>query len=242
MKLKYLVIGLVAALALTLAGCGCSATNTKATSASAPASVSDKAAPKATTSSAAKTTSAATTSSAAKTTSTASKASTTSTASESKPASQSTPSESESDPIPPASEWTSVSSVVEAAKGAGFDSFDVLEDFEAHGITYSAPKFSYLDGVAQATYESPATMVQIRKAVGVYGAPITDRNVNDFPVHWTENHKGLNIECYGPEQGKATVFIWKYGDVTCGCTYQGLGGEEMTMDVDEITSLVSGIQ
>ena len=134
-------------------------------------------------------------------------------------------------------QWAPVES---AAKG--FASFDVPDSFTFGDLEFSKPTFSYADGVAQATYETPATMVTIRKGDGIYGAPLTDRNYAEFPQKWTQNHKGLEITCYGAKEGAATVIQWNVDSGAYAITYQGLGGEEMAMTPDEITSIVSGIQ
>lgn len=139
-------------------------------------------------------------------------------------------------------EWAPVKTAAEAAQGAGFDSFDVTEEFTLGDMTFKDPTFSYADGVAQAVYEQPACGVILRKGDGVYGAPLTDRDYAEFPQKWTQNHKGLEITCYGAEEGAATVIQWNAGTAAYAVTYQGYGGEEMTLTPDEITSIVSGIQ
>ena len=139
-------------------------------------------------------------------------------------------------------QWAPVESAAKAAQGAGFASFDVPDSFTFGDLEFSKPTFSYADGVAQATYETAATMVTIRKGDGIYGAPLTDRNYAEFPQKWTQNHKGLEITCYGAKEGAATVIQWNVDSGAYAITYQGLGGEEMAMTPDEITSIVSGIQ
>ena len=141
-----------------------------------------------------------------------------------------------------ATEWASAESAAEAAQGAGFALFGVPDGFTFGDLEFGKPTFSFADGVAQATYETPATMVTIRKGDGVYGAPLTDRDYAEFPQKWTQNHKGLEIECYGAKEGAATVIQWNIDSAAYAVTYQGLGGEEMTMTPDEIASIVSGIQ
>lgn len=114
--------------------------------------------------------------------------------------------------------------------------------FSIGDISFENPSFSYADRVAQALYESGATAVYIRKADGIYGAPLSDRNYDEFPNSWTQNHKGLEINCYGPEEDAATLIQWNVGSEAFALTYQGLGGDEMTMTPDDITSIVTAIQ
>ena len=139
-------------------------------------------------------------------------------------------------------DWAPVDTAKKAAEGAGFASFDVLDEVKIGDLTFKDPKFSYADGVAQAMYETAATAFYIRKADGIYGAPLSDRKYDEFAHKWTQNHKGLEIDCYGAEEGAATVIQWNVGPEAFAATYQGLGGEEMTMTPDDITSIVSGIQ
>ena len=72
--------------------------------------------------------------------------------------------------------------------------------------------------------------------------PNTDRNIDEFAASWTQNVKGATIQCYGPSQDNATVIVWGVDDDTYCVTFQGYGGEEMTMDPDDVSSLVNGIQ
>ncbi|MDO4891416.1 MAG: hypothetical protein Q3963_08625 [Coriobacteriaceae bacterium] len=139
-------------------------------------------------------------------------------------------------------DWQPVATAEEAATAAGCNGFSVMDEVTLGDITFTDPTFSHADGVAQAVYEQPACMVYVRKATGVYGAPLSDRSYDEFAHTWTQNHKGLEITCYGAEEGAATLIQWNVGDDAYAATYQGLGGDEMTMDPDDITSLVSGIQ
>ena len=140
------------------------------------------------------------------------------------------------------SEWSKVDSAAAAAQAAGFEGFDVMDEVTIGDMTFTKPWFGYLDGVAQAAYEQPACVFYIRKADGVYGAALSDRDYSEFASKWTQNHKGLEINCYGAEEGAATLIQWNVGSEAFAATYQGLGGEEMTMTPDDITSIVSGIQ
>ena len=139
-------------------------------------------------------------------------------------------------------DWETVDTAKQAAEGAGCKNFDVLDTVRIGDITFEHPTFAYADRVAQAMYETGATAFYIRKADGIYGAPLSDRNYDEFAHKWTQNHKGLEINCYGPEEGAATVIQWNVGSEAFAATYQGLGGDEMTMTPDDITSIVTGIQ
>ena len=138
--------------------------------------------------------------------------------------------------------WTDAADGAAAAKGAGLSGFSVLDDYKLGNGDYNNPTFSYSDGTARAIYDAPASMLYICKASPSSSVPVTERKLDDFPATWTQNIKGLEVTCYGPDQDKATFITWKIDDATYGATFQGLGGEEMSMTPDEVQSVVSGIQ
>lgn len=137
--------------------------------------------------------------------------------------------------------WTKVSSAAEAAKGAGnMEDFEVPQDLQINDLTFSDPAFSYLDGVAQATYESGAIGVYVRKACGIYGGPMTDRDLKSFPEHWTQQvgDDGDDVvDCYGMSKDSAIVIQWGDTEEFYTVTSQGLGGEEYGMDAATVTRL-----
>ena len=142
----------------------------------------------------------------------------------------------------PKIEWTDATDAAAAAKGAGFDRFGVIDSFKLGDLEFKDPKFSYSGGVAQAVYETPATMFTIRKADGNHNVPVTDRVLGDFQASWTKEIEGIEVNCYGVAKGAATVATWKEGTREFGVTFQGLGGEEMSMDSDELATIVKGIK
>lgn len=230
--MKKIVVAVVMSLfVLALAGCASnSASSGSASGSSASSSASSSA-------------EASTSASAPASESAASSASESSSAAEaSSSAAESASAESEEGDQGESIDWAPVDTAKKAAEGAGFASFDVLDEVKIGDLTFKDPKFSYADGVAQAMYETAATAFYIRKADGIYGAPLSDRKYDEFAHKWTQNHKGLEIDCYGAEEGAATVIQWNVGSEAFAATYQGLGGEEMTMTPDDITSIVTGIQ
>lgn len=139
-------------------------------------------------------------------------------------------------------EWTDAKDATEAAKGAGFDKFGVIAKFNIGDLEYKDPTFAYAGGVAQATYETPATAIYLRKAVDTYETPLSDRHLDEFSARWNKILEGIDIACYGPAKGAVTVATWSDGNKSFGLTFQGLGGDEMTMDVDELAAIVKGIK
>ena len=137
--------------------------------------------------------------------------------------------------------WTMVNSAEEAAKEADCGTFNVPVSVSAGDIGFQAPWFGYADKVAQAMYEAPACQVFILKAKGIYGGPISDREPKEFAQNWTQNFKGLELQCYGAEKDAATLVMWTIDDETYSLTFQGLGGEEMSFTPDEVTSIVAEV-
>ena len=142
----------------------------------------------------------------------------------------------------PQVQWTDAADASAAAKGAGFDRFGVIDSLKLDDLEFTDAAFSYSDGVAQAVYETPATMFTIRKADGSHSVPVTDRALGDFAATWTKNIEGIDVNCYGVARGATTVATWKMGTRELGVTFQGLGGEEMSMSDDELVAIVKGIK
>ena len=133
-----------------------------------------------------------------------------------------------------ANPWTKVPSAKDAAVGAGnMDEFDVPSELKINDLTFTDPKFSYQDGVAQAYYESGAIGISVRKACGIYGGPMTDRDLESFPQHWAQSvgdDAEDVVECYGMDKDSAIVIQWGDENEFYTVTSQGLGGEEYGMD------------
>ncbi|MBQ6401466.1 MAG: hypothetical protein IJI20_04180 [Firmicutes bacterium] len=144
----------------------------------------------------------------------------------------------EADPL---DEWEQVDTAAEAAQGAGnMDEFEVPVQLKINDMVFTDPKFSYQDGVAQAYYESGAVGISIRKAGGIYGGPMTDRDIESFPKHWTQqvgDEADDVVDCYGMEEGAAIVAQWNEEKDCYTVTSQGLGGEEYGMDAATVERL-----
>ena len=138
--------------------------------------------------------------------------------------------------------WTDVKSADEAAKGAGFEIFAVMDKVTIDDKEYKDPTFAYAGGVAQATYEQGAIGLIVRMADGKHTAPLTDRDKTEFAESWTKSYEGLDVSLYGAAKGAATVFTWVDGTKEYGVTYQGLGGEEVSMDSDDVAAVVKALK
>lgn len=138
--------------------------------------------------------------------------------------------------------WNDASSASKAAKGAGLSSFSVEKNVYAGDTNYSNPTYAYITGVAQAFYEGAAAGVVIRKSDADHASKLSDLNRDAFAARWNINFKGQTITCYGDSKGAASVAIWNIGDEWYGITYQGFGGETVTMDEDEVSSIAFSVQ
>ena len=150
-----------------------------------------------------------------------------------------------SDPVSSAAEgWVQVDTIEDAAAGAGCDGFMIPESIEFGDIEFIGMSYAYQDKVAQAAYEAGAMQVYVRKAKGIYGAAITDRDIeNEFEATWTIDVNGQEVECYGFDQNEgAIVALWTVDDLTYAVTSQGLGGEEVPMPEELVSYLVENVK
>ena len=132
--------------------------------------------------------------------------------------------------------WTTTKSGAEAAAGAGLDRFDIMDSATAGGQTLGNPEFSYISGIAQASYNAGSIRIVVRKGSGVSGADLHG-NYNSYAELWAQNFKGLTIKCQGDEQGQAKLIEWSFGGNNFSCSIDGAA-----MSADEVSSLVAGIQ
>ena len=139
--------------------------------------------------------------------------------------------------------WTRVASAADAAQAVGLARFGVPAQVAIRDLGYADPAFSWAGGVAQATYETGATALVVRKAnIGAHEAPLTDRTEAEFAWEYEIDVDGLRLTALGNTQDSATVITWKDGSVEYGITWQGLGGEEMAMSRDDAARLARTIR
>lgn len=62
-------------------------------------------------------------------------------------------------------------------------------------------------------------------------------------VHrWTKSYEGLDVTLYGTQKDEATVMTWNDGTADYGVTYQGLGGDELSMNDSECAEVVKAVK
>ena len=138
--------------------------------------------------------------------------------------------------------WADVKTADEAAKGAGFAKFGVMDKVAVDDHQFKDPKFAYAGGVAQATYEEGAVSLIVRMADGKHDAPLTDRDKTEFAQSWSKSYESCDVTLYGEAKGAATVFTWTDGAKEFGVTYQGKDGKDVSLDSDEVAAIVKGIK
>lgn len=160
----------------------------------------------------------------------------TTTQQETKPETETQPAETEA-----TTSWTTVASAEEAAKAAGLTLFGVPATLELNDMTYSNPTFAQAGGVAQATYETGATQLVLRKGASGHTAAMSDRAATEFASTSQQDVDGISVTLLGAAQGQATVLTWTDGGSEYGVTWQGLGGDEMAMNEDQVATVVRAI-
>ncbi len=138
--------------------------------------------------------------------------------------------------------WTEVETIEEAAAGAGLDGFDLVENLDLRPGEMVERSYRYMDGVAEVTLEFAAVMVNVRKGKAPEDGDISG-DYNTYTYNWTQNIKGLNVNCYGNREAAAAKTIWTLGDYSYSITAIGLGGDDaFGLNADDINSIVNGLQ
>lgn len=138
--------------------------------------------------------------------------------------------------------WIDAATAEDAAKGAGLTKFGVMDSVKIGSNEFKDPTFGYSDGVAQAVYETGAVSLTVRKSDAQHTSLLTDRKASEFPNTWTKSYEGVDVTLWGQDKDAATVFQWTDGNQSYGVTYQGLGGEEVTMQSSEVAAIVKGLK
>lgn len=125
-----------------------------------------------------------------------------------------------------ANPWSDAANAEQAAKGAGLDAFalpegDIADLGKPFEITYR-----YMDGMAEARLEFPASAVTARTSVseGVEGADISG-DYNTYAHEWTEEIDGITVTCAGNREGESTKTYWSSDGFYHSLVAEGLGGD-----------------
>ena len=123
--------------------------------------------------------------------------------------------------------WHSASSAEEAAKGAGLDAFPLPEGAIADLGEPFEISYQYMDGMAEARYEFPASEITVRTAKLAEGELYDiSGDYNSYAHEWTENIDNTPVACAGNREGESTKTYWGEDDIAHSITAEGLGGDE----------------
>ena len=144
-----------------------------------------------------------------------------------------------------ANPWQNADSLAAAAEGAGLDGFAVEEGSSISLGELKASEYRYMDGLAEVDFMFPAVDLTIRK--GLASAAVQDGDVsgdyNEYAHSWTQNIKGLEVQCFGAREGEATKTTWTSGDYCYSITAFGQGGDShYGLSADDLNTLINGIQ
>lgn len=143
-----------------------------------------------------------------------------------------------------ANPWSDAETLDEAAEGAGLDGF-TIEGGEISLGTVEVSQARYMDGIAEAIIDFPASQLTIRKGLASAAAEEGDisGDYNTYANTWTQNIKGLEVTCFGDKEDAAAKIIWQLDDTCFSINALALGGEEaFGLSADDISSLINGIQ
>jgi len=141
--------------------------------------------------------------------------------------SESTGAEESSSTTEMANPWSDATSAEEAAKGAGLEAFplpegEIADLGEPIDITYR-----YMDGMAEARYEFPASAVTVRTAkIAPDDLFDISGDNNTYANEWTEDIANTPIACAGNRKGESTKTYWGADGEAHSIVAEGLGGDD----------------
>lgn len=136
--------------------------------------------------------------------------------------------------------WSETETAEEAGEGAGIGTFSVPDEVKCGKQMFDKPTFTYMTGIAQATYERPDAEITVRKGTKS-GIELTG-DWTEYEKSWDIMTGDIIIKCHGHKDGDIILAEW--GDGTpdnvhfCILT-QGFGDEDIHLTTDELTALVT---
>lgn len=126
-----------------------------------------------------------------------------------------------------ANPWSDAASAEEAAQGAGLDAFPLPEGAIADLGEPIEVTYSYMEGMAQARYEFPASAVTVRTAALAEGDLFDiSGDYNTYANEWTEYVDNVPVACAGNREGESTKTYWGEEDIAHSLLAEGLGGDD----------------
>ena len=139
-----------------------------------------------------------------------------------------------------ANPWVDVSTMDEAAEGAGIDSLILTEDGTdtASGLL-SWYGYRYTDGIAEIYGAIGTADITVRKGFASLGDISGDYNA--YTYNWELEVDDITVNCSGNEEGQAMLLTWTVGDYNYVVMVRGQGDLYDTYGIssDTISPLVS---
>lgn len=141
--------------------------------------------------------------------------------------------------------WSTADSAEAAAEGAGLEFFSFPEEAVLSIGEIKDAEYRYMDGIAEVKVPVGAVDLTVRK--GRADAAPEEGDISgdygEYAHSWTQNIKGLVVNCYGNREGESTKTIWQVDDMCFAILAYGAGGDEdFGLNPDDINSLINGIQ
>ena len=144
---------------------------------------------------------------------------------------------------PGSDKWTEAKTAEEAAKGAGLDMFEYGDGSEISLGKLQTEKIEYMDGICRADIPVAAVDIKIYKGLAKENDGDVSFDENKYKREWTQNIKGLEVQCFGNRSAEATKVIWTVDDYSYAITADGMGGDDdFGLSPDDVSSIVNAIQ
>ena len=137
--------------------------------------------------------------------------------------------------------WSDVASAEEAAAGAGVGTFEVADNLGVSDMTLFDPQYRCMEGIAEVDLQGGAFQVTVHKGAGFSGQDLSG-DYTEYPLEWTQDCDGVEVSCRGYEEGMAAAFDWTVGDASYSVMLEGLGGEEMAVDAEDVATIVASVK
>ena len=145
-----------------------------------------------------------------------------------------------------ANPWSDAASAEEAAKGAGLDAFALPEGEIADLGKPIEVTYRFMDGMAEARYELPASSLTVRTAtISPEDSLDISGDYNTYSNEWTETIANKQIACAGNRKGDSTKTYWgeEDADRAHSNVAEGLGGDEdFGLNTERLTVFVEAMK
>ncbi len=136
-----------------------------------------------------------------------------------------------------ANPWTDVAGADEAAEGAGVGYFTVPDSGTKVGNdTLNLTAFRCMTGIAEADGTLGSAELTIRKGLKQDSTDVSG-DYTAYAQEWTLENDGVQIRCFGAENGKVLKAVWVTDNFSYSIVLGGAG-----LSADDTLALVAAIQ